>query len=70
VLLQYANDLLFRVPALLHHASSRLHYERTPAFTGRVFRGQVNSKLRIPDCHLRKLPEQFAEFLRLTDFSK
>jgi hypothetical protein len=30
-------DLLFRVPALLHTSSSRLHYERTRASTDRVF---------------------------------
>jgi hypothetical protein len=42
MLLQYPDDLLFRVPALLHTPSSRLDYERTPASIGRDFRGQVN----------------------------
>jgi hypothetical protein len=41
MLLQNPDDLLFRVPALLHTKSSRLLYERTPASAGRVFWGQV-----------------------------
>jgi hypothetical protein len=41
MLLQYPDDLLFAIPALLHTPSSRLDYERTPILTGRVFRGQV-----------------------------
>ena len=41
MLLQYPDDLLFRVPALLHRQLPRLDYERTPVPTGRVFRGQV-----------------------------
>jgi hypothetical protein len=44
MLLQDPDDLLFRIPALLHTKSSRLHYERTPATTGRVFWGQVIGK--------------------------
>ena len=46
---EYRNpdDLLFRVPALLHALSSRLDYEKTPASTGRVFRGQVSSTCRV-----------------------
>jgi hypothetical protein len=48
MLLQNPNDLLFRIPALLHAPSSRLHYERTPVQTGRVFRGQVNGTYIIP----------------------
>ena len=40
MLLQDPDDLLFRVPALLHRTSSRSDYERTPVFPGRVFRGQ------------------------------
>jgi hypothetical protein len=34
MLLQDANDLLFRVPALLHAQSSRSIYERTPVLSG------------------------------------
>jgi hypothetical protein len=34
MLLQYPDDLLFRVTALLHAPSSRLDYERTPVFPG------------------------------------
>jgi hypothetical protein len=43
---EYRNpdDLLFRVPALLHALSSRLDYEKTPASTGRDFRGQVTGR--------------------------
>src|SRR5665811_734493 len=42
MLLQYPDDLLFRVPALLHLLpSSQIIYERTPDSTGRVFRGHV-----------------------------
>src|SRR5271167_405851 len=41
MLLQDPDDLLFRVSALLHPTSSRLHYERTPTSTGGVFREQV-----------------------------
>ena len=40
VLLQNPDDLLFRVPALLHPKTSRSDYERTPVSTARVFRGQ------------------------------
>src|SRR5271163_3580770 len=43
MLLQYPDDLLFRIPALLHLWSSPSHYERTPAAIGRDFRGQVIS---------------------------
>src|SRR5277367_2107061 len=43
MLLQYPDDLLFRIPALLHLWSSPSHYERTPAAIGRDFRGQVSS---------------------------
>src|ERR1019366_1198119 len=48
MLLQYPDDLLFRVPALLHTPSSRLDYERTPASTGRVFREQVKTLIYTP----------------------
>jgi hypothetical protein len=48
MLLQNTDDLLFRAPALLHTKSSRLHYERTPASTGRVFRGQVTLAFPYP----------------------
>jgi hypothetical protein len=41
MLLQYPDDLLFRVPALLHRQLPRLDYERTPVPTGRDFWGQV-----------------------------
>jgi hypothetical protein len=34
MLLQNHDDLLFRVPALLHAPSSRSIYERTPASAG------------------------------------
>jgi hypothetical protein len=34
MLLQNPDDLLFRIPALLHTLSSRSIYERTPALTG------------------------------------
>ncbi len=43
MLLQDPDDLLFRVPALLHRQLPRFNYERTPASTGGVFRGQVNT---------------------------
>jgi hypothetical protein len=43
MLLQYPDDLLFRVAALLHRPSSRLDYEKTPALTGRNFREQVTT---------------------------
>src|SRR5271170_7519387 len=43
MLLQYPDDLLFRIPALLHLWSSPSHYERTPAAIGRDFRGQVRA---------------------------
>src|SRR5271168_912526 len=45
MLLQYPDDLLFRIPALLHLWSSPSHYERTPAAIGRDFRGQVSTSL-------------------------
>lgn len=38
VLLQYPNDLLFPIPALLNPQSSPTHYERTLVFHGRLFR--------------------------------
>jgi hypothetical protein len=44
MLLQYPDDLLFRITALLHAPSSRLDYERTPVSNGRVFRGQVSAR--------------------------
>src|SRR5271168_4295878 len=47
MLLQYPDDLLFRIPALLHLWSSPSHYERTPAAIGRDFRGQVTSAVRM-----------------------
>jgi hypothetical protein len=34
MLFQNPDDLLFRVPALLHAPSSRSIYERTPVFPG------------------------------------
>jgi hypothetical protein len=43
MLLQDPDDLLFRVPALLHRPSSRLDYEKTPVGPGRDFRGQVKT---------------------------
>jgi hypothetical protein len=39
---KYPNDLLFRVPALLHRLPSRLDYERTQAWICKDFREQVN----------------------------
>src|ERR1700730_14714504 len=45
MLLQDPDDLLFRVPALLHRPSSRLDYEKTPVGPGRDFRGQVTWKI-------------------------
>jgi hypothetical protein len=46
MLLQDPDDLLFRVPALLHRPSSRLDYEKTPVGPGRDFRGQVKTLAR------------------------
>jgi len=45
MLLQDPDDLLFRVPVLLHRPSSRLDYEKTPVGTGRDFREQVNTQV-------------------------
>ena len=47
MLLQYPDDLLFRLPALLHAPLPRSIYERTPASTGRDFRGQVKAVLDV-----------------------
>jgi len=55
MLLQYPDDLIFRVPALLHTPSSRLDYERTPASTGRVRWEQVTSSppaCAVPDAKI------------------
>jgi hypothetical protein len=46
MLLQEPDDLLFRVPVLLHAPSSRLDYEKTPVSTGRDFREQVTGNAR------------------------
>jgi hypothetical protein len=48
MLLQDPDDLLFRVPALLHRPSSRLDYEKTPVGPGRDFRGQVSALRTCP----------------------
>jgi hypothetical protein len=56
VLLQYPDDLLFRVPALLHRQLPRLDYERTPVPTGRDSRGQVNIEVRELEMQRKNLP--------------
>jgi RNA polymerase sigma-70 factor, ECF subfamily len=58
VLLQYPDDLFFCVPALLHRESSRSDYERTPASTGRVFRGQVKARSPLGD-QVQNASQQF-----------
>jgi hypothetical protein len=45
MLLQNPDDLLFRIPALLHQQLPHSIYERTSDPNGRYFRGQVTAKL-------------------------
>jgi len=47
MLLQYSDDLLFRIPALLHRRLPRSDYERTPVSTGRDSWGQVRGQVRL-----------------------
>jgi hypothetical protein len=58
MLLQYPDDLLSRVPVLLHRPSSQLDYEKTPVLTGRVFREQVKTLAHLSvDIHIYGIDE-------------